>query len=98
WLFFSLAVWLVSQAFGLYYDPVVSYAIAFGHLAITLPFILTVTWRHVTRHPLLYPLVVLALSVYLLHWLPVIIWTVLRLVVLRPQRRWAKTEHVGGAT
>ncbi|MHB1416481.1 MAG: glycosyltransferase family 2 protein, partial [Chloroflexota bacterium] len=49
WLFFSVVVWLVSRSAGLYYDPVVSYAIAFGHLAITLPFIITVTWRHVTR-------------------------------------------------
>jgi len=95
WLFFGLTFWLLSAVAGIAYDPIVCCAIALGNVAMTLPFILTVTWCHVSRSPRVYPFVVLAVSVYLLHWLPVIIWTVLRLVLLRPQRAWAKTEHVG---
>jgi 1,2-diacylglycerol 3-beta-glucosyltransferase len=97
WLFFGALVWSLAAAAGLPYDPYVSLAIACGNVAVTLPFVLVVAWRHVTRHPIVYPFVVLAVAIYLLHWLPVIIWTVLRLVALRPQSRWSKTEHLSEA-
>jgi hypothetical protein len=95
WLFFGISLWLLARLAGIAYDPAVCIAIALGNVAVTLPFLLSVTWRHLTRNPLLVPLVILAVGVYLLHWLPVIVWTTLRLVALRPQRSWAKTEHLG---
>lgn len=97
WLFFGVVVWAIAALLDVPYAPYVILAIAFGNASVTLPFILVVAYRHVTRHPVAYPLVVLAVATYLLHWLPVIVWTVLRLVVLRPQRHWVKTEHVGEA-
>ncbi len=95
WLFFSAVIWLLAAAVNVAYDPAVTAALALGNVAITLPFVLVVIRRQVTHSPFLMPLVTLVLGLYLLHWLPVIIWTTLRLVALRPQRSWAKTEHLG---
>lgn len=95
WLFFGLAVWAVCGVLGIPYDPAVSYAIALGNVAVMLPFVLVVVWRQVPSRPLSYLVVVLAVSAYLVNWLPVIVWTDLRLAALRPQREWSKTEHVG---
>jgi 1,2-diacylglycerol 3-beta-glucosyltransferase len=94
-MFFGLLTYLTCLALGLPYDPVITVAVALGNAAVTLPFILIVVWQRVTREPLRYALLVCSMSVYLLHWLPVIVGTVLRLAALRPQTGWAKTEHVG---